>query len=124
MVIVLLLRISLQRPCYFSRSTRPACQGEAYKKKRAMQRYPSFELALGAEIAAAREEKRLSQRALSARLKRRINYIQLIEAGRQPVTASGLAEIGLALGTKGSVLLARAEEVAGNAIRLPKVSKT
>lgn len=88
-----------------------------------MQRYPSFELALGAEITAARQAKGLSQRALSARLKRRINYIQLIECGRQPVTASGLVEIGLALGTKGSDLLERAERAAGNSIRLPKVSK-
>lgn len=63
-------------------------------------------------------------RVIADHIKRRINYIQLIEAGRQPVTASGLVEIGLALGIKGSDLMARAEEAAGNAIRLPKVSKT
>jgi predicted PurR-regulated permease PerM len=38
--------------------------------------------------------------------------------------AIGGLTIGLALGTKGSDLLARAEEAAGNSIRLPKVSKT
>jgi ribosome-binding protein aMBF1 (putative translation factor) len=103
-----LQRISLQSPCYFSRSTRRA--RSAAKKKRAMQRYPSFEQALGQEIANAREEKGLSQRALSALCKRRINYIQLIEAGRQPVTASGLAEIGLMLGTTGALLLEKAEQ--------------
>jgi ribosome-binding protein aMBF1 (putative translation factor) len=75
-----------------------------------MQRYPSFEQALGQEIATAREKKGLSQRALSARCKRRINYIQLIEAGRQPVTASGLAEIGLMLGLTGAELLQRVEQ--------------
>ena len=74
-----------------------------------MLRYPSFELALGKQIAIAREPTGLSQRALSARLGRRINYIQLIESGHQPVTASGLVEIALALGTTGSELLARAE---------------
>jgi hypothetical protein len=43
--------------------------------------------------------------------------------GGQAVTASGLVEIGVALGTKGSDLLARAEQAAGTSIRLPKVSK-
>jgi transcriptional regulator with XRE-family HTH domain len=83
-----------------------------------MQRYPSFELALGDQIAKAREKLSLSQRALSARLGRRINYIQLIECGRQPVTASGLSEIAIALKTTGSDLLAGAERAAP--IRLRK----
>ena len=83
-----------------------------------MQRYPHFEVALGEEIAKARKATGLSQRALSEKIRRRYNYISIVESGRQSLTVSGLSEIGLALGVKGSELHARAERAAG--IRLPK----
>lgn len=78
-----------------------------------MQRYPDFEVALGKEIAQAREAMGLSQRALSDKIRRRFNYISLIENGRQSLTVSGLSEIGMALGVKGSELHARAERAVG-----------
>jgi ribosome-binding protein aMBF1 (putative translation factor) len=78
-----------------------------------MQRYPHFEVALGEEIAKARTAAGLSQRALSEKIRRRFNYISIIESGRQSLTVSGLSEIGVALGIKGSELHARAERTAG-----------
>jgi transcriptional regulator with XRE-family HTH domain len=78
-----------------------------------MQRYPHFEAVLGEEIAKARTAAGLSQRALSEKIRRRFNYISIIESGRQSLTVSGLSEIALALGVKGSELHARAERAAG-----------
>jgi ribosome-binding protein aMBF1 (putative translation factor) len=83
-----------------------------------MQRYPHFEVALGEEVAKVRETLGLSQRQLSAKVGRRSNYISLVESGRQPLTVSGLSEIGSALNVKGSELHARAERTA--AVKLPK----
>ena len=83
-----------------------------------MQRYPQFEEALGQEITKAREAKNISRRGLSSLLRRSSNYMSLIESGKQELTVSGLSEIGLALGLKGSELHARAERAAG--LRLPK----
>jgi ribosome-binding protein aMBF1 (putative translation factor) len=85
-----------------------------------MQRYPDFEVALGKEIAKAREAVGLSQRALSDKVRRRFNYISLVENGRQSLTVSGLSEIGLALGIKGSELHARAERIMGLRFRKAK----
>jgi len=105
-----LLRISLQPLCYLFRSTR--LSGCLEDKKRAMQRYPSFEIALGKQIAKAREAKGLSQRELSALVRRRNNYIQLIESGHQPVSASGLVEIAQVLEASASTLIDQAERAA------------
>jgi transcriptional regulator with XRE-family HTH domain len=73
-----------------------------------LRRYPALDRAIRQEIAAARTACGLTQRELCAKLKRRNNYIQNIESGRQSVGAAELHFIGRACGSTGPELLGRA----------------
>ena len=73
-----------------------------------MKRFPALDRAIRQEIAAARAAKGLTQRALCAKLRRRNNYIQNIESGRQSVGAAELHIIARACGSTGAELLGRA----------------
>jgi ribosome-binding protein aMBF1 (putative translation factor) len=73
-----------------------------------MRPYPVLDRAIQDQIRTAREAVGLSQRELSAKLKRRNNYIQNLESGGQAVTASELHMIAVACGKTGAGLLAKA----------------
>ena len=73
-----------------------------------MKRFPALDRAIRQEIAAARAAKGLTQRELCAKLRRRNNYIQNIESGRQSVGAAELHIIARAFGSTGAELLGRA----------------
>ena len=73
-----------------------------------MKRFPALDRAIRQEIAAARAAKGLTQRELCAKLRRRNNYIQNIESGRQSVGAAELHIIARACGSTGAELLGRA----------------
>jgi transcriptional regulator with XRE-family HTH domain len=73
-----------------------------------VKRFPALDRAIRQEIAAARVAKGLTQRELCAKLRRRNNYIQNIESGRQSVGAAELHFIARALGSTGAELLGRA----------------
>ena len=73
-----------------------------------MRRYPALDRAIRQEIAAVRTAGGMTQRELCAKLKRRNNYIQNIESGRQSVGAAELHFIAQACGLTGAELLGRA----------------
>jgi len=73
-----------------------------------VKRFPALDRAIRQEIAAARAAKGLTQRELCAKLRRRNNYIQNIESGRQSVGAAELHIIARACGSTGAELLGRA----------------
>jgi transcriptional regulator with XRE-family HTH domain len=73
-----------------------------------LKRYPALDRAIRQEIAAVRTAGGLTQRELCAKLKRRNNYIQNIESGRQSVGAAELHIIARACGSTGAELLGRA----------------
>jgi transcriptional regulator with XRE-family HTH domain len=68
-----------------------------------------FEKVLGRVIAEARKSAGLSQEALAFRCKLHPTYISQLERGLKSPTVRALRAIADALGTTGSVLLARAE---------------
>jgi len=61
-----------------------------------MKRFPVLDRAIRQEIIAARTTSGLTQRELSAKLRRRNNYIQNIESGRQSIGAAELHVIARA----------------------------
>ena len=65
--------------------------------------------ALIAAIVAARKRAGLTQRELALKMKRSNSFVWKIEAGERRVDSLELIEIGRALDTKGSKLLAEAE---------------
>jgi transcriptional regulator with XRE-family HTH domain len=73
-----------------------------------VKRFPALDRAIRQEIAAARAAKGITQRELCAKLRRRNNYIQNIESGRQSVGAAELHIIARACGSTGAELLGRA----------------
>jgi transcriptional regulator with XRE-family HTH domain len=73
-----------------------------------VKRFPALDRAIRQEIAAARAAKGLTQRELCAKLRRRNNYIQNIESGRQSVGAAEIHIIARACGSTGAELLGRA----------------
>ena len=73
-----------------------------------MKRFPALDRAIRQELTAARAAKGLTQRELCAKLRRRNNYIQNIESGRQSVGAAELHIIARACGSTGAELLGRA----------------
>jgi transcriptional regulator with XRE-family HTH domain len=73
-----------------------------------LKKYPALDRAIRQEIAAMRTASGLTQRELCAKLKRRNNYIQNIESGRQSVGAAELHVIARACGSTGAELLGRA----------------
>lgn len=77
-----------------------------------MKRFPVLDRAIRQELIAARTASGLTQRELSAKLRRRNNYIQNIESGRQSIGAAELHVIARACGTTGAELLASAVRAA------------
>ena len=77
-----------------------------------MKRFPVLDRAIRQEIIAARTASGLTQRELSAKLRRRNNYIQNIESGRQSIGAAELHVIARACGATGAELLASAVRTA------------
>jgi transcriptional regulator with XRE-family HTH domain len=73
-----------------------------------VKRFPALDRAIRQEIAAARAAKGLTQRELCAKLRRRNNYIQNIESGRQSVGAAEPHIIARACDSTGAELLGRA----------------
>jgi transcriptional regulator with XRE-family HTH domain len=77
-----------------------------------MKRFPVLDRAIRQELIAARAACGLTQRELSAKLRRRNNYIQNIESGRQSIGAAELHVIARACGATGAELLASAARTA------------
>ena len=77
-----------------------------------MKRFPVLDRAIRQEITTARTAGGLTQRELSAKLRRRNNYIQNIESGRQSIGVAELHVIARACGATGAELLANAVRAA------------
>lgn len=105
-------RRASQRECYLSRSARLPVTPRYRERRNAA--VPSFRGGTRKGNRQVRKAAGLSQRALSEKIRRRFNYISIVENSWQSLTVSGPSGIGLALGIRRSELHARAERAAGS----------